>query len=92
MWLHRLHVHVCAIARADDAAGDIVCACVCPPVCTATHWLDTHAYLDIKILGCQIVSEYVSCVIDAYTCDRVCVVTIRLCAVFTRPSMEHTHL
>ena len=28
MWMHRLHVHVCAIAWADDAAVNITWACV----------------------------------------------------------------
>ena len=55
MWLHRLHGHVCAIARADDAAGDIACACVYPPCYTASCAHDTFVYR-CKILGYTYVS------------------------------------
>jgi hypothetical protein len=42
MWLHRLHVQVCVIVHADDAAGDIVCLCVCPPLFIAKHKSDVY--------------------------------------------------
>jgi hypothetical protein len=41
--LHRVHVHVRAIARADDAAGDIVCARACPPVYVGMYGRDMYS-------------------------------------------------
>ncbi len=45
MWLHRLLVHVCAIACADDAFVDFMCGCVCPPVYIATQRSHMYLYL-----------------------------------------------
>ncbi len=50
MWLHRLHVHVCAIVRADDAAGGITCVYVRPPLHVAAYTSIIYATFFIPVI------------------------------------------
>jgi hypothetical protein len=81
MWLHLLLVHVCAIAWADDAAGDIKCVFVCPPVDKAAHKselrslssCDINRYATVYFFVSLMQTRAIACICCWYGCTlHVC--------------------